>query len=236
MKSQELLQHLQGIRKPMFTLHDIAKITGKKKDYLKVYLFRLKKRNILKEVERGKYTLDAHPFAVASNILFPSYISFLTSYAYYQITTQIPTTIQIVTPISKKRITYERNNIQFITLPKQRIFGYKREMLNGGVVFIAEKEKAIVDSLYLPEYCPVSETAIALQDKELDINKLIRYARRMHSIVVLKRLGYLLEMNGIDIFKNVKNTLNSRYDLLNPMIKKAGKKNMKWKLIINEVF
>lgn len=236
MKSQDLLQHLRGIRKPVFTLHDIAKITGKKRDYLKVYLFRLKKRNILKEVERGKYTLDAHPFAVASNILFPSYVSFLTSYAYYQITTQIPTTIQIIALISKKKITYEGYNIQFIALPQKRIFGYKKEMLGEGIIFIAEKEKAIVDSLYLPEYCPVSETALALQDTELEMSKLVRYARRMHSIVVLKRLGYLLETNGIDIFKNVKNALNSRYDLLNPMIKKTGKKNTKWKLIINEVF
>ena len=104
----------------------------------------------------------------------------------------------------------------------------------GKEVFIAEKEKAIVDSLYLPEYCPVDETYAALE-ADLDLNKLISYALKMNSIVLLKRLGYLLDLRGIDIHNQVRKKLNIRYDLLNPAFGRKGyKKSIKWKLIINE--
>lgn len=235
MKSIEFLQKIQELRNPVFTLHDAAKITGKTRQYLKLYLFRLKKRNLLKEVERGKYTMAFNPFVVASHLTFPSYISFLSAYSYYQITTQMPRIIYVVSHAPKKRISYEQYTFQFITFSSQHIFGYKREEIGRNIIFIAEKEKAIIDSLYLPRYCAIDETFAALQDKDIDIVKLVHYARRMDSIIVLKRLGYLLEKREIDIFDDVKKELHGRYDLLNPYLKKTKIKNPKWKLIINEV-
>lgn len=101
-------------------------------------------------------------------------------------------------------------------------------------VFIADKEKAIVDALYLPKYCPLDETYAALE--EVDITKVVSYALRMRSKVLLKRLGYLLELRGVDIYTQVKKQLNQRYDLLNPFHKRRKQKSKKWKLIINEVF
>ena len=56
----------------------------------------------------------------------------------------------------------------------------------------------------------------------------------MNSIVLVKRLGYILEMNNIDIYKKVKEHLNKRYDLFNPQLLSTGERNTKWKLTINE--
>ncbi len=236
MKSLEFLQKIRELRKPVFTLSDAAKITGKRREYIKVYLFRLKKRNIIKEIEGGKYTVSFDPFVVASHLTFPSYISFLSAYSYYQITTQMPKIIYVVSHKPKKTMNYENYIIQFIAFSPQHMFGYKREESGRNILFIAEKEKAIIDSLYLPRYCPLDETFTALQDTALDIAKLIHYAQRMDSIIVLKRLGYMLEKRGIDIFNDVKQELHKRYDLLNPFIKKTKVRDTKWKLIINEVF
>lgn len=235
MRSQELLSQLKTYRKPVFTLADLAKITGKEKSYLKVYLFRLKKRKLLREIERGKYALPQHPLVIASHLLFPSYISFLSAYAYYQMTTQIPRNLQIVAASSKKRISYSQHAVQFIKFQPQKMFGYVRERFMGSEVFIAEKEKAIIDSLYLPRYCPLDETWFALQEENLDIDKLITYALRMDAPLVVKRLGYLLEKKGIDIFKKVQSQIKKRYDYLNPSLKKVKERNAKWKLLIGEV-
>lgn len=235
MKSSEFLQRIEALRKPIFTLSDAAKITGKTRAYLKVYLFRLKKRNLIKEIERGKYTVSFDPLVVASHLTFPSYISFLSAYSYYQMTTQMPKIIYVVSHKPKKTINYENYIIQFIAFSSQRFFGYKREEAGKNVIFIAEKEKVIIDSLYLPRYCPLDETFTALQDTALDTAKLIHYARRMDSLIVLKRLGYMLEKRGTDIFKEVRKEINTRYDLLNPFLKKTKIKDTKWKLIINEV-
>ena len=57
----------------------------------------------------------------------------------------------------------------------------------------------------------------------------------MDSIVLLKRLGYILEQKKIDIYPKVKKYLNKRYDLLNPQLPSTKEKNTKWKLNINEV-
>jgi len=234
MNSRDFLKQISQLRKPVLTTNDLAKITGYGKNYLKVYLFRLKQKNLIIEVERGKYVIPQHAFITASNLVFPSYVSFFSAFSYYQLTTQMPTVIYVVASISKKSIRLDNYNLLFVKFPVSKIFGYHKEKFMGKEVFIAEKEKAIVDSLYLPEYCPVDETYAALE-ADLDLNKLISYALKMNSIVLLKRLGYLLDLRGIDIHNQVRKKLNIRYDLLNPAFGRKGyKKSIKWKLIINE--
>lgn len=234
MNSRDFLGQISQLKKPVLTTNDLVKLTGYSKSYLKVYLFRLKQKSQIIEVERGKYALSQPTFVTASNLLFPSYISFLSAFSYYQLTNQMPLTIYVVASASKKSIKLDKYKVVFVKFPSSKIFGYHKERLMGKEVFIAEKEKAIVDSLYLPKYCPVDEAYTALE-ADLDLNKLISYARRMNSIVLLKRLGYLLELRGIDIWGMVRKKLNIRYDLLNPALgRKESKKSLKWRLIINE--
>jgi predicted transcriptional regulator of viral defense system len=133
----------------------------------------------------------------------------------------------------RKQLSYDNNTIQFIKFNKSRFFGFKRETLDDKFIFVAEVEKAILDSLYLPKYCPISETFFALKNAKLDIKKLLDYAKRMKSLAVIKRLGYLLEMIGINATK-IKTSFKN-YTLLNPTLQKVGEKNERWKLIINEV-
>ncbi len=236
MRSQEFLQKLETYQKPIFTIADLVKISCKEKYYLKVYLFRLKKRGLIREIERGKYSLAKHPLVIASHLVFPGYISFLSAYSYYQMTSQIPIIINITSGKSKKKMFYGQFSFKFIKFKPQRMFGYIREKFMGSEIVIAEKEKAIIDSLYLPRYCPLDETWNALQEEDLDIDKLITYALRMDAPLVVKRLGYLLEKKGIDIFKKVKSQINPRYDYFDPSLKKVKERNKKWKLLVSEVW
>lgn len=236
MNSREFLEKVSLLKKSVLTTNDLVKLTGYSKNYLKVYFFRLKQKGLILEVEKGKYALPQQAFITASNLVFPSYISFLSALSYYQLTTQMPVTIYVVAPISKKSIIFGKYKIAFVKFPPIKIFGYHREKFMGKEVFVAEKEKAIIDSLYLPKYCPVSEAYTALE-ADLDINKLVSYALKMDSIVLLKRLGYLLELRGVDIHNMVRKRLNTRYDLLNPAWgREKHKKSRKWGLIINEDF
>ncbi len=232
----EFINALEKFEKPVFTVNDVARIIGAGKDYARVYLHRLEAKGVIEAVERNKYTLtDNHPYVTASNLVFPSYMSFLTALHYYGATTQIPGSIYIVSTKSKKRLELKGYSVEFVKLKKERFFGYTRERFQGKLIFVAEKEKLIVDSLFLPRYCPVDETFKALEDKELKIDTLIEYGLRMDSIVTLKRLGYLLELKGIDVYDRLGHRLNRKYDLLNPFLAKKGDKNSKWKLILNEV-
>lgn len=235
MNARKFLERIYQLQKPVLTTNDLAKITRYSKNYLKLYIFRLKKQGLISEVEKGKFTLPKqHPFITATNLVFPSYLSFISAFSYYQLTTQMPRIIYVATTRSKKTVRLENYNLIFVKFPLSKIFGYHKEKFMGKEVFIAEKEKVIIDSLYLPKYCPLSEI-YAVLDSDFDLDKLISFALRMNSIVLIKRLGYLLELQGVDIYKKIKKKLNMRYDLLNPALgRKKNNKSIKWRLIINE--
>ena len=235
MNERQFINTIKEQNLGILTIPDTARIINKSRKYTVLYLERLEKRKIIKRIEKGKYALQDTPFLViASNLVIPSYISFLSGLSYYHLTTQIPRIIQIATTKSKKRISYENEEIQFINL--RQVFGYDRIRTQYGHIFAGEKEKIIIDSLLLPKYCPINETIYAIKESKLNIRKLIDYSLKMNSIVLIKRLGYALELNNIDIYPKVEKYLNKRYDLLNPYLPSAGKNNTKWNLKINEVF
>ena len=237
MNTHKFIKILGEFEKPVFTVNDAARILETDNEYVRLYLHRLKSNGLILAVERNKYSLaDTHPYAIASNLVFPSYISFLTAAHYYGATTQIPGTIYMVSTSSKKSLDFGGYSINFIKLKKERFFGYSRVKFQNKFIFMAEKEKMIIDSLLLPQYCPIDETIRELDDKDLNIATLIEYGIRMDSIVTLKRLGFLLELKGIDVSDQLKDKLNAKYDPLNPFLQGKGEKNRKWKLIMNEVF
>ncbi len=235
MNAITFLQTLRDLQKNVFAIKDISKLIQKPAEYVWVYLHRLKSKGYIIEVERNKYTLSKDPYEVGSNLVFPSYISFLSAYSLYGLTTQIPLNVQVVTIRPKKTLSYQGMKIKFITFQKQKIFGYSKQRFREKYFFLADKEKAIIDSLTFPEHCPISETFEALQSKELEIPKLVQYVLQMGSIVAVKRLGYLLEKTGIDVYSEVKNKLNPRYDSLNPLLGRSKNNSSKWKLNINEM-
>ena len=233
MKEREFINIIKDSGKGVFTISDISRLIGKNRKYSTLYVERLYKRGVLNRAERGKYVLpDTDIVVVATNLVTPSYLSFLSGLYYYHLTTQIPSSLQVVTTRSKKRILYEQG-IDFIKFDKKRVFGYNRVKLSGGYAFIGEIEKIIVDILFMPKYCPIGEVLNAFDN--IDIEKLVDYALKMESIVTLKRLGYLLELKGIDVYKRLKPYLNKRYDLLNPFLIQSGENNKKWMLKLNEV-
>ena len=233
MKSFELIKLLESYVSPVFSLADISKITGHKRSYVKVFLSRAVNSGLLVRVERNRYVLkDTNPLLVASNIVFPSYISFISALSYYNLTLQMPNVIYVVCLRRRRSIEYSGYLIKFVKFGNKVFFGYKREVLEGKFMFIAEVEKAILDSLRLPRYCPLSETFYAIKNAELDMDKLFDYARRMSSQVVIRRLGYLLELAGYDASGLVMKFKG--YSLLNPQLPPVGRRDEKWKLIINE--
>ena len=197
-----------------------------------------KKRGEIAEVERGKYAVVDNPFSVASNIVFPSYISFVSGLAYYGFTTQISRTITVASPKQKNGISVDGYRIRFVRLAKKRFFGYLKEKSQGKSVFVAEPEKLLLDCVLLPQYCPLTEVFEAIEmlsrEKKMDSGKIIAYCKRMGSSVVAKRIGYLMGLAGNDIYGGISEMINKKYDRLNPLLKKGKGRNKKWKLIINE--
>ena len=109
------------------------------------------------------------------------------------------------------------------------MFGFKKIDYAGGMIAIAEKEKAFVDSLAYTRFVRINflDSIIGDMDKKL----LEKYADMAKIEVVKRRLGFLLEKNGIET--KIKTNGKTVYKL-NPSIKDRGVLNSRWKLYVNE--
>jgi len=230
MGSINILSKLEKSSLGVFTINDLKKITGFKKEVLYVYISRMLKKGYIHKVEKGKFSLSEDPFVVSSQLVYPSYISFLTALYLHGKTIQTINEILVSTSKRKKEMKVFGMKIRFVKLGPKFMFGFKRVEKGNSYVLLADLEKAIIDSLYLPRYCPLSEVFLALKDA--NIEKLLNYNSRLKIEAITRRLGYMLELIGIKTDLKIKSKATYK---LNPSIKSLGKFNSKWRLYVNEV-
>ena len=225
MKTILLLKTLENY--PVFTESDVAKLENKNQPYARTLLYRLQKKGYIKRIERGKYTCHNDLMIVASYILTPSYISLWSAFKYYNLTQQQPQTISIISKKPHKDIIINNTKIKFNVT--KHFFGYKKERYRDFDIFVAEKEKAIIDALLFK--MPIQDIAESIIDESINYKKLVAYAKKTENHSLIKRLGYILQNKkggsyGLKAFDN-------NYILLDYFHKKIGKKNKEWKLIVN---
>lgn len=166
-------------RYPVFTVRDIANILDKGRDYAYLVAYRLKKAGAIHEIEKGKYTLEEDPFVVASWIIWPSYISGWAALNYHKLTEQLPFTIHVITTRKRKTksVLYGNARIEFIKIKKSAFFGFQRIAYLDREIFVAEKEKAIVDGIVSKKMSFAEAVDIVKNGKKkLSRNKLFSYA------------------------------------------------------------
>ncbi|MCD4843567.1 MAG: type IV toxin-antitoxin system AbiEi family antitoxin domain-containing protein [Methanosarcinales archaeon] len=231
-------------RSEIFTVEDALKTCNINRSVLWVILSRLEKMGWIERIEKGKYIIiplgakkgryTLHEFIIGSLLVEPYCIAYWSALHYYGLTEQIPTTVFMQTISRKKKQTIEVFGIRYkiIKVKKDKFFGIKRGWLEKSKINITDKEKTIIDCLDKPQYCGgVIEVIKALNDKELDKEKLSEYAQLIGNTGVVRRLGYLCDRAEINIDLPRVGTRN--YLSLDPTFSKNGLKNAKWKLIIN---
>lgn len=203
----------------------------------------LKSRGLIAEVENGKYLLLGYesekalsnPFFIASHIVFPSYISFWTALNYYGFTEQAPKMILVATTKQKKETRFRDFNFKYIKRRSYKFFGYTKEVYGDLTFLIADKEKAIIDSLDQSRYAGgILEVAKSLSNavSEIDTKKIVEYAVKMRNKSLCSRLGFMLEKLGEKEDKLQEFSSNT-WVKLEPVEKTSKKYNKKWKLNIN---
>ena len=194
-KSETFIDYLRANKIRIFNIHTAARIAAKPERYMSL---RLSTMHHIRRAARGIYYLDdATIQEIASSIVYPSYISLLSSFFIHGVTTQLPVEIQVMTAVQHKTMEVEGYNIRFVNLDQSRLFGYSK--VDGSMV--ADLEKGIVDSLYLNSY--VDEALEVIHDNAdlIDSKKLIEYGIRMRSRSTVSRLGFALERCGMSTSK-----------------------------------
>ena len=190
----------------------------------------LKRKNAIIPLKNGTYMLyGVNELAAGTYLNWPSYLSFWSALSYYGFSDQVPKTIFYATTRYKKKT----GNYKYVSLSRKKFFGY----LRIGEITIADKEKALIDSLLFPKYSggiKEIEASIKKALPEVDTKKLIGYAVKTGSKAALRRLGYILESLGYKQTGSMRKNIGKGYELLDPSLEKKNNLNKKWLLDIND--
>jgi predicted transcriptional regulator of viral defense system len=159
--------------KAVITTAEIANILGKPKKVGAVYAARMVKNGLAKRIMKGKFSLIDDDFAIASQLVTPSYISLGSALLFHEIIQQVPKQIECVTTINTMRI--EKYGIIYHKIPELLFYGYKRVERGSSYAFFAEPEKALIDGLYLGLY---SKSTFDEYMEKADKHQLLEYAKR----------------------------------------------------------
>ncbi len=209
---------------PVFSLSDINQIISNK-DYAKKFLKRLVKNKTIYKIKKNTYTFHNDPLLITNYLLRPSYISSVSALSYYKLITQIPNEIFCATSKISKKIKFITPINYFHT---NYFFGFQTKNYENFKILIADPEKAIIDSFSI---VPVSIFEEAFE--AINTERMLFYLKKIKRSDIIKRIGYLIEKNNHSVYKELKKFINYKYITLDPIGSKYGKKDKKWRLIIN---
>lgn len=172
----KVYENLLSVDKKYLSGNEIARLLGITPVSQRVILSRLVKRKILRRLQRNLYELIIRPSDIleAVNTLYrPSYLSFTYCLGKLGLLNQIAYEIEFATPRKTKRIEIRGRNIIFRKMKKKLFFGYTLK----DNIFIAEPEKALLDTLYLESKGLASLSEEELNLKELSKVKFLKMSR-----------------------------------------------------------
>ncbi|MCK5820843.1 MAG: hypothetical protein KAH17_03110 [Bacteroidales bacterium] len=229
-----LQRNLEEFGLEIFTLNDVVKITGQKKEVVITTLSRLVKQHKIFRLKTKYYSLRRIENKFQLQKLFSeTYIGLHSALEYYGSTTQRFNNLDLIARNLLKTQSIENTEIHFHKVKNGLFFGFEKVRISNSDVFISNIEKTIIDCTYFSSkiYLADIDDFIKMNEEKINIELLDSYLRKIDSSVLNKRVGYLLEINNIHLHEL---RINNKYECLNINLSNAGMKNAKWKLIVNE--
>src|SRR3990172_9702183 len=169
---------LQGLSNlPYFTVGNAAEALGIQTDSASVFCSRYVKAGLLVKLKNNFYITSQklesisndEVLAIANILQVPSYVSFMTALEYYEITTQVQQDY-IENASVKRPAEYDIKGINFRYYKLNKKYYFDFVKTNG--IFIATREKAFLDSVYLYSFGKYKFDLSSLNMDKLDIKRL----------------------------------------------------------------
>jgi len=135
----------------VFSPQDLQHLFGASEISLRFLLTRAVKRGDVLKFRRALYGLAAHPpseLEVANQLYRPSYLSFTFALSYYHIIPETVYAITSATPRTTATFTVLEKQFVYHRIKRVAFTGYIAERVNNRTIWIAEPEKALIDTLY----------------------------------------------------------------------------------------
>ena len=234
MKKLELLRELR--KTPTFNNKRVRELIGKDRRYTWLVVHRLKREKLITQIEKDKYTVHDDPLLVASSLTWPSYVSCWAALRHHDLTEQLPTVIHVVTTRGRKRreVEFGRARIVFIRTKPSYFFGFEKIRLSDLDVFMADPEKALIDSAFFRQ-SSFSEVVdmVGKNLNSIDIGKLVDYLLKIENSALAKRFGFLLEKLGAEAHGKLGKFIGGNYTKLDYAMPAKGEKSERWMVMDN---
>lgn len=257
----DILSHVKASKCSLVDSKKVQDYLNVGAGYASKILERLGQKGYLERVIRGKYLFipleygyeERYPpmnsLVVGSVLTTPYYYCYQTANNYHGFTSQFSPRTYICTVKPRRSFRWRNTSYKFVTLVDDKFFGFTKAEADGCTIYVAEPEKAVLDSLDKPSYCGGVSQVIYVVSNALssDVNrdKLLLYADRMGSNSVLQRLGYVVELLsergwinvGEDFLGSIMGLIpeGASYSYLGPVGThgRKGPVEGRWKIIMN---
>lgn len=168
------------------------------------------------------------------------YLSHGSAFDIHQMATQPQFIVYVSSPRMVRPRIIQGTEFRFVRCKKINFFGIKETWVeNNEKVQVSDLERTLLDGLKQPSYCGgFSEVAKAFSIKHssIDPQKIIDYAIKLNIGVVIRRLGYIMELYEIGSrahWELLQSKITSSYLLLDPDLPATGPHLAKWRLQLN---
>lgn len=237
-----------------FDLQDVMEITGLSLVSARSFIRKLVDRGVSTRLKPGLFNLVpfelgrerlfmGNPLLIAREILAVDqgyYFSHGTALDIHGMLTQPQLAVIVSTVKARRPITVLGVEFRFVHCKSSHLFGLVDHWVTKqDKVPVSDLERTIIDGLKQPEYCGgVTEVAkgLWLRREDINVSRLIQYAKRLGIGAVIRRLGFILDIYKIGTpqeHEKLRSLLTTTYVRLDPVLPAEGKLLRRWRLQLN---
>lgn len=252
-RAAQLVAMLHERGRRVFTLADVADITGLKENSARSFVRKFVERGIATRLRSGLFILVpfelgrereylGNPYVVARELMGGKayYVSHASAMDIHGMVTQPQLVVYVTSPAPMRGRTILGTEFRFVRCKPSDVFGTAGHWVDKQEkVVVSDIEGTVIDGLKQPEHCGgLTEVAKGLSMRRPDVSakKLVDYALRLGVGAVIRRLGFLMETYGIGAageLAPLRENLTSTYNLLDPVLPPDGKFLARWRLRLN---
>lgn len=252
-QAAKLVTMLHERSRAVFRLQDVRDITGLSEASARSFVRKLVDRGVAARLKPGLYVLvpfelgrerqyAGNPLVAAREIMNGEdyYLSHATAMEIHGMTTQPQLVTVVTTPTPRRSLTALGMEFRFVRCQREALFGLTEHWVTKQEkVRVSDLERTVIDGLKQPEHCGgVTEVAKGLwmRRQDMNVDRLLQYARRIGVGAVVRRLGFLLETYEIasaPVLDRLRSGLTSTYVRLDPVLPAEGRRLRRWRLQLN---
>ena len=187
-------EKLQNKKISLFTPSGFFSILNISENAGKSLLSTYTQKGFFIKIKNGFYIIKnskISDFEIANKIYKPSYVSFETALSYHNILPEIVYSVTSATSKASRDYIILNKSFTYHRIKKELFFGYNAININGQTIWMADKEKALLDYIYFVILKKKSDND-RLNTKDISIVKIKKYLKRYNNPLLEEKIKKLL--------------------------------------------